>query len=124
MKANVTLAALALVVALPLFSAERPCEDLFTQQEMNECAHRELARADRLLNVSYQSLLRALPDAEKESLRAAQRAWLAYRDKECRFEAAPVAGGTMYSLQFDSCATTLTSARSADLQRIRKERPE
>ncbi|NEX92642.1 lysozyme inhibitor LprI family protein [Caulobacter sp. 17J65-9] len=45
----------------------------------------ELASSDRALNATYQTLIRRLRPADQASLRAAQRAWIAFRDADCAF---------------------------------------
>jgi uncharacterized protein YecT (DUF1311 family) len=55
-----------------------------TQVEMNTCAGEEYKAADAELNRVYQAVLKKYKDDPKflAKLRAAQRAWLAYRDAE------------------------------------------
>jgi uncharacterized protein YecT (DUF1311 family) len=55
-----------------------------TTMEMNACAGEEYNAADAELNRVYQALLKKYKDDPKflAKLRAAQRAWLAYRDAE------------------------------------------
>ena len=43
-----------------------------------------LARSDAQLNRTYQRVLRTLQPDAAERLRIAQRAWLVFRDGECR----------------------------------------
>ena len=53
-----------------------------TQMDMNVCADDELKRADGDLNQAYQGLLAKLKadSVATQKLRAAQRAWLGFRD--------------------------------------------
>jgi uncharacterized protein YecT (DUF1311 family) len=55
-----------------------------TQVEMNACAGEEYKAADAELNRVYQAVLKKYKDDAKfvTKLRAAQRAWVAYRDAE------------------------------------------
>jgi uncharacterized protein YecT (DUF1311 family) len=74
-----------------------------TQLELNDCAGEELAAADAELNRVYQAILKKYKDDSRfiEKLRAAQRAWLAFRDAE--FEAKfPASDG--YGSIFPMCA--------------------
>ena len=52
-----------------------------TQVEMNAHAAASAITADRRLNTAY-AKVRATPE-----LRLAQRAWLGFRDSQCRYEA-------------------------------------
>ncbi len=52
----------------------------------------------------------------KNPLRAAQRAWLDYRDKHCDCAAALVTGGTMFPLVRSDCREKVTNARTAEIR--------
>ena len=56
------------------------------------------------------SRLKGNPD-NKKLLVGAQRAWVAFRDAECKFSASGVAGGSVYPLIYSNCTTELTKAR-------------
>jgi len=61
----------------------RACDDKAkTQHEINVCASEEAARADDELNATYRKLLLKAAGQEKAvaKIKAAERAWLAYRD--------------------------------------------
>ncbi len=49
---------------------------------MVQAAAWEFREWDQLMNTAYQALLSNLPTEEQATLRASQRAWLAYRDAE------------------------------------------
>ncbi|HET9227515.1 MAG TPA: lysozyme inhibitor LprI family protein [Thermoanaerobaculia bacterium] len=73
-----------LCLLLPL-SAHADCFDTATTQlEMNSCAAEKYKKADAELNQVYKAVLEEYKDDALfiEKLRAAQRAWLAYRDAE------------------------------------------
>jgi uncharacterized protein YecT (DUF1311 family) len=52
--------------------------------DQRRCLMQYLARSDASLNRTYQRVIRQSGPAEEERLRIAQRAWLVYRDTECR----------------------------------------
>lgn len=52
---------------------------------MQDCLSAEYAAWDVELNRLYQQLMATLPTAARESLRAAQRLWIKYRDAEFEF---------------------------------------
>ena len=53
-----------------------------------------------------------------ESLKQAERAWLSYRDLQCRAAGQQYEGGSMRSMIQSQCLTTLTEHRIADLKSI------
>jgi uncharacterized protein YecT (DUF1311 family) len=89
------------------------CENATDQATMNQCAAQQNAAADKELNALYQQIttrLKAEPE-RKKLLVGAQRAWVAFRDAECKFSASGVEGGSVYPLIYSSCTTDLTKAR-------------
>ena len=89
------------------------CDNATDQATMNQCATQQNAAADKELNALYQQItarLKAEPE-RKKLLVGAQRAWVAFRDAECKFSASGVEGGSVYPLIYSSCTTDLTKAR-------------
>ena len=93
-----------------------PCGDLGTQAEMNLCADREFRARDAALNRIYKQILAKLDPAEQDECREVGRAWLTYRDANCRFQAAVYEGGTIQPLVRAMCLTRLTESRIEDLK--------
>jgi uncharacterized protein YecT (DUF1311 family) len=65
-----------------------PCsknEVSMSPSEVIACANRERAVWDDILNKSYQILRKALDADQEPKLREMQRAWIASRDKNCKF---------------------------------------
>ncbi|MFM4877940.1 lysozyme inhibitor LprI family protein [Aeromonas caviae] len=60
----------------------------------------------------------SLEKAQLERLRTAQRAWIAFRDAQCRYEAGVYEGGSMAPMVHSSCLTQLTEARTKDLNTL------
>ena len=63
------------------------------------------------------------PDGDptyQAALLAAQRAWLAYRDTQCRLAGFEYRGGSAESLAGGQCLVTLTRARTAELRQIQQ----
>jgi len=89
------------------------CENASDQATMNQCAAQQNAAADKELNALYQQItsrFKGNPD-NKKLLVGAQRAWVAFRDAECKFSASGVEGGSVYPLIYSNCVTELTKAR-------------
>ncbi|AJO79726.1 MULTISPECIES: lysozyme inhibitor LprI family protein [Pseudomonas] len=89
------------------------CANATTQTTMNQCAAKQHEAADKELNRLYQRITQRLKDNPQGQrlLVDAQRAWLAFRDTECKFAASGVAGGSVYPLIYSNCTTDLTKAR-------------
>src|SRR5687767_11940624 len=82
---GVTCACLLLPLAARAQKPEADCfEKATTQLESNDCAARQYQEADAELNRVYKAILEKHKEDKLfvEKLRAAQRAWLTYRDAE------------------------------------------
>ena len=109
-------AALLALAAAPAQAQDHlDCAHAEAQQDMNQCADRDFHRADEALNRAYRAAMAKLDKDDAALLRSAQRAWLAFRDAECSYEAAPNQGGSIYPLIYDGCLTALTKDRTRQL---------
>lgn len=99
--------------------AAEDCSTLETQSEMNACAARNFDAADTALNRAYREVVgRPADDPEGlGKLKAAERAWVAYRDAECTFAAMSVEEGSIYPMIWHGCREALTAERTAALNR-------
>jgi uncharacterized protein YecT (DUF1311 family) len=104
------LAALSGLVASPLAAQ--------TQATINASAAREAQTADRALNAQYQAALARISAPSRLLLRDAQRAWVAFRDAQCKFEINGVQGGTAVALVQAGCRKQLTELRTRQLQKV------
>lgn len=94
------------------------------QSEMNRCADLDARQADADLNRVYRELLSKLKsdDNATRKLRAAQRAWLAFRDARLQ-ELYPAKDkqkeyGSMYPMCYAQVATGMTKERTGQLRRM------
>ncbi|MBK5351697.1 DUF1311 domain-containing protein [Pseudomonas sp. TH41] len=89
------------------------CDSAADQSTMNQCAAQQGKAADKELNAHYQQITARLKDSpnSKKLMVSAQRAWVAFRDAECKFSASAVEGGSVYPLIYSNCITELTKAR-------------
>ncbi|MET0535285.1 MAG: lysozyme inhibitor LprI family protein [Steroidobacter sp.] len=127
------IALTALFVALAAMAADSSprCNPAGTQAQMNTCATNELAEADRQLNATYQSLLKKYADdaAFIQKLRAAQRAWVAFRDAEldatywCMEPNPAACWGSLLPQRYASYKSKLTSERTERLRRLLAKGP-
>jgi uncharacterized protein YecT (DUF1311 family) len=91
-----------------------------TQNQLDECASKRLANAERQL----ESALRTEEEHFAKTLvAAAEERWLAFRSAECTLEASPYRGGTIYPLIYTTCEVVMTKARLAQLEKLIAQRP-
>ena len=103
---------LVIVVVMPLSLMERAqaaCPG-DTQMEMNDCAAQDFDKADKRLNQAYKRL------EKTPELIAAEKAWIAFRDAECKYQAQAVEGGSMQPMVYANCLQSLTENRIKQIQ--------
>jgi uncharacterized protein YecT (DUF1311 family) len=93
---------------------QQPCAHAQTQSAINQCAMEEFKKADAELNKVFQQLL--LKTDRQEKLKAAQRAWVAFRDAGCEYDASEAEGGSMEPLVRYSCYAEATKTRTNQLR--------
>jgi uncharacterized protein YecT (DUF1311 family) len=109
----------AALLAVPALAADAGCDDAKSQSEMNICADQAYRAADAKLNAAYAKLMGALGnDGFKTKLKAAQRAWVQFRDTECTYETADNEGGSIHPMVYAGCLTRLTTARTKELDAL------
>lgn len=109
-------------------AADEPinCANAQSTVEINFCADKEFQAADKALNAAYAKALKSARsrtmekpyDAKsfEEALRGAQRAWVAYRDADCKDVQAQIwTNGTGATGAILQCMTSLTLQRTKDL---------
>jgi uncharacterized protein YecT (DUF1311 family) len=107
-----------------------------SQYEMDVCPGLQFRNADAHLNRIYHKAIQYMTDdlarARKEadqqqikftqreitSLRQTERAWLSYRDLQCKAAGRLYEGGSMRPMIESACLTTLTEHRIADIKSI------
>ena len=113
---------------------EIDCDNAMAQFELNACAYREFERADAAMNAQWKvtaARMKAI-DADFDrtqdnrpgyfdTLLAAQRAWLTYRDKHCAGEGYTRRGGSAEPMMISGCQTQLTDARTKQLKELIEE---
>jgi uncharacterized protein YecT (DUF1311 family) len=107
---------LAFLGAFPLSSAHAQ-----TQAQMNQEAAAEFKKADAELNKVYPQVLAKLDAEGKDKLKAAQRAWVAFRDAQAELEADTARGGSMAPLLRATSMTQTTEDRVKQLKAFLKE---
>ena len=95
-----------------------------TQAEMNACASEEAARADAELNEVYRKLLSQAASQEEAAakIKAAERAWIAYRDAymDAMYPAKNKQAeyGSIYPMEADLLRTKLTQRQVMALKEL------
>lgn len=110
------------------------CDEPVAQQEMNWCASQDFHKADAALNAQWKLTAAAMKRRDErdgapsdgrpnhfDTLLAAQRAWLKYRDAHCDLGGYLFRGGSMEPLLVATCRTTLTEARTKQLKDLIEE---
>lgn len=92
------------------------CADASDQPTLNACAGAAFKASDGKLNGLYRQIqerLKSDPDGSALFVKA-QRAWIGFRDAECRFQTA--GGGTVAPMVAALCAQGLTEVRIKDFE--------
>ena len=106
-----------------------PCDDPQWQMDMNYCAGRDFELADAELNRLWPGLIASARQADREldrqydqrpsheeTLRRAQRSWIAFRDEHCTWQGYEEArGGSMETMVYQGCRASLTRERIRQL---------
>ncbi len=100
---------------------------------MSSCLGAEADVWDRFLNAEYKATMawsKAADEGEAvyfpeyakrvESLRAAQRAWIAFRDAECSLAYAQWGSGSMRNIAGADCRMQMTAKRALELRDMRE----
>ncbi|HEY1981709.1 MAG TPA: lysozyme inhibitor LprI family protein [Xanthobacteraceae bacterium] len=98
----------------------RDCGQLTVQMEINACAGANLQAADAALNKVYRQVMVQQSDtASKDQLKEVERAWIAYRDRECALEVGPQEdGGSIWPMEMSNCLEKKTATRIRELTRL------
>ena len=109
-----------------------PCANAMTQMEMNVCSANEAQKADEHLNRVYgnamENLQRELTQAGTDlaqmkysqtaidDLKAAETAWIKYRDLNCKAAGQQFEGGTIRPSVENMCMSTTTDHRIQEIK--------
>jgi uncharacterized protein YecT (DUF1311 family) len=109
-------------------SAYKTCSNRAkTQTQMNACAAAELERSDAELNTVYRKLLAKAADRNDsgEKIKAAERAWITYRDAymDAMYPAADKQAqyGSIYPMQAALVRSKLTQRQIAALKELLRQ---
>lgn len=88
------------------------------QAQLNLTAARDERAADQALNAQYTATMNGLSPASRTLLRNAQRAWIGFRDQQCRYESSAVEGGSAQPMVRAGCLARMSTERTRDLRRL------
>jgi uncharacterized protein YecT (DUF1311 family) len=115
-------------------SEEKPCEQAQSQMELNQCSGEQYHKADVRLNAVYRKVLDSLQknltaaqqngDADQAKwnqaaiakLKAAEKAWIEYRNLHCDAARHQYKGGSMSPLVWAFCMEHTTKDRIEELK--------
>ncbi len=119
-------------LAMLLAAAASNCGDKDNQTAMNMCQAEVAARADDEMNRVWKQVYPAMQREDRSydrpklegarepgyaaALLASQRAWLTFREAQCRIESYEWRGGSMQALRESQCRTDVTLARIRQLR--------
>lgn len=103
------------------------CENASSTVEMNYCGEQEYLKADAELNRVYQQIVKGIDEQEdvegdrrkqwKEALKAAQKAWIDFKEKDCgELTYLEWYGGTGAASASYGCLIQKTEARTKELK--------
>jgi uncharacterized protein YecT (DUF1311 family) len=82
--------------------------------EMVQCFMAKTEQWDKRLNIAYPKALDMAQPKQREQLRKAQRAWVAFRDSNCLYW--DLGEGTIARIQAGDCMYRLTKERALELE--------
>ena len=119
------------LLAMAAAAATPKCSDPQTQLEMNLCAVEDAKKADADLNRQWAITAAKMRAQDKggyapkdgrpgyyNALLEAQRAWIKFRDLECRVQGYAMRGGSAEPMTVSGCLATVTRARTVQLKQI------
>lgn len=107
------LPALAFMALSSTAARAEDCTDAADQMSTNECADKAYKASDAELNKLYKQIEGRLKDDAdtRKLLIAAQKAWIGFRDAECKFSSSGVAEGSAYPATVSMCLDGITQSR-------------
>jgi len=120
---SAAIAAIALLSCAASASGDiyptQDCNKATNQMDLNQCAEANYEAADRALNDIYGRVMELQGNQRaKDGLRMSERAWVAFRDRECARQLGPrEEGGSIWPMDMSNCLQEKTDARIRELRR-------
>src|ERR1700752_3929990 len=82
----------------------KDCSKEMAQMGLNQCTGDNLAAANAALNKLYGKMLAFETDPKaKEQFKDVERAWIAYKDRQCKWATASEEGGSIWTMEYNLC---------------------
>ena len=114
-------APLVLLIPLRLLAAQADAPDCSAptrQADMNRCAYEDFLAANGAQAAVLTGFTQGLAVPDRQRLRTAQKAWIAWRTAQCEFESGGSSGGSARELARWSCTAKLTRERTVALDKL------
>jgi len=121
---------LLLLPTLAIADDDLKCNPEGSNLEMATCANDSFKTADKDLNKLYAKLITEAKHDDKENtggdqrfggyesaLRESQRAWIAFRDKDCLRQTTGEMGGSIRQIEYPACLEEMTKERIKELSK-------
>ena len=121
MKLPYLFAPLVLLIPLRLLAVQADAPDCSApthQADMNRCAYEDFLAANGAQAAVLKDLTQGLAVPDRQRLRTAQKAWIAWRTAQCEFESGGSSGGSARELARWSCTAKLTRERTVALDKL------
>lgn len=93
------------------------CKNAVATPDLNECASIEQKKVESQLNQVYQRVLKSVGEADtKKALVEAQRAWVKFREADCKAVYENYKTGTIRTVMFIGCMQGHAEKRIKDLE--------
>lgn len=92
------------------------CDTETTQAGLNACYGNEYKKQDRLLNETYQQAMTRATPPQQTQLKAAQNAWITFRDADCAFLSSGADDASVAPMVHAQCMTDKTIERTERLK--------
>ncbi len=117
---------LILLISAPTLGQQRSKQDPCKEAEASgvtvdlvNCSQKKLSEADAELNKTYKELISKMGDKNWElKLRAAQQAWIKFRDANCDYESEFSGGGSASTFEYNFCLGDMTTVRTKQLREM------
>lgn len=104
-----------------VFADDAICPNAMKQNDINQCVHGEMLKADKALNTTYSQFLKTLNAQDQQKLKESQRLWIQFKEKDCAFNASFYEGGSMQPMVLDICLMNKAQQRTKELKQLMNE---
>jgi uncharacterized protein YecT (DUF1311 family) len=107
---------LSFLVLSSVSAFAKDCSEAMSTAEMVECNGENYQEEDKRLNDLFKKLMAKEDNIGKKKLQTVQRAWIAFRDAECEYQADSERGGSLGRVIRISCLADETKKRADALK--------